>query len=111
MRWGWVGWPAPLCTYLGQTPGTLASGPFATSAGRQQVNGEVGRAGQVPYARVRGVSLATQTSRMLASPRKVIFEKNSKRGQLGILLALLVRTVILSALLYKAAITSHAGAG
>uniref|UniRef100_M8BZ73 non-specific serine/threonine protein kinase n=1 Tax=Aegilops tauschii TaxID=37682 RepID=M8BZ73_AEGTA len=48
MRWGWVGWPAPLSSYQGQTPGSLASGPFATSAG-QQAGGQCG-----PGARRQG---------------------------------------------------------
>ena len=38
---------------------------------RQQVNGQAGSAGQGPDARVPGVWFATQTPRMLASPKEV----------------------------------------
>ena len=83
----WVGGLGPwgLSTYQGQTPGSLASGPFATSAG-QRAGGQCG-----PGARRQG------PWRLLRNPdaRDVgVTQKGQKRnfflkrGQIEILLAL-----------------------
>ena len=99
---GWIGesvwggthtlsrWGYPLTGARRQGPWRLAPLP------RQQVNGQAGSAGQGPDARIRGVCFATQTPGMLASPKKVKNEFFFKRGQIEILLAREVITVILS---------------